>query len=149
MGHDHDFYWLFSHFWWLLFPLFWAVGRMVRLYWEHQRAGQALDVIRAYAAQGKEIPPEVVKILQQPTETSLRQATRSPRDKARSFMIGGFFFIAVAIGFCMLILGRIAGNEREAYVGMTFVVTILLGFAATFFITSYLYHRDSNRLDPP
>jgi hypothetical protein len=49
----------------------------------------------------------------------------------------------------VLILGRIAGDDREAYVGMGFVVVMFLGFAAAFFITSYLYNQDAKRLDPP
>jgi hypothetical protein len=147
---DHDFYWLFSHFWWLLFPLFWAIGRMIRVYLDHQRAGQALEVVRTYANQGKEIPPELLKVLQQPTDTALRLgAARSPRDKARMLMLVGFTSIALAAAFCVLIIGQIAGDDREAYVGMMFVVMLFLGVGAAFLATGYFYHRDAQQLDSP
>jgi hypothetical protein len=61
---DHDFYWLFSRFWWLIFPLFW-MGAMVMAHWSrHARANRALDIIKSYADQGKEPPPELLKGLQ-------------------------------------------------------------------------------------
>jgi hypothetical protein len=61
---DHDFYWLFSHFWWLIFPLFWMVAMMARLWSRHSRANRALDIVKSYADQGKDPPPELLKTLQ-------------------------------------------------------------------------------------
>jgi hypothetical protein len=61
---DHDFYWLFSRFWWLIFPLFW-MGAMVMAHWSrHARANRALDIVKSYADQGKEPPAELMKSLQ-------------------------------------------------------------------------------------
>ena len=57
---DHDFYWLFSRFWWLIFPLFW-MGVMVMAHWSrHNRANRALDIVKSYADQGKDNQPPVV-----------------------------------------------------------------------------------------
>ena len=61
---DHDFYWLFSRYWWLIFPLFWMCAAMARLWSRHSRANRALDIIKTYADQGKDPPPELVKGLQ-------------------------------------------------------------------------------------
>ena len=147
---DHDFYSLFSAYWWLLFPLGWAIFRLIRLSLEHKRASQALELIKTYSDQGKEVPPDLMKVLQQPTSIFNQwQAKGGPREKSRNLLIPGFIFVTIAAAFVVLIIGRIAGDEREAYVGMTFVVVILLGFAAAFFITFYLYHQDAKRLDPP
>jgi hypothetical protein len=50
-------------FWWLLFPLigfgfaFWAI------WLNHQRQKAAIDLLRTYASQGKDPPPELVKAL--------------------------------------------------------------------------------------
>jgi len=61
---DHDFYWLFSRFWWLIFPLFW-MGVMVMAHWSrHNRANRALDIVKSYADQGKDPPPDLMKNLQ-------------------------------------------------------------------------------------
>lgn len=60
---DHDFYDLFRHFWWLIFPLFW-MGAMVMAHWSrHARANRALDILKSYADQGKDPPPELLKSL--------------------------------------------------------------------------------------
>ena len=61
---EHDFTNLFSRFWWLIFPLFW-MGIMVMRHWSrHARANRALDIIKSYADQGKDPPPELLKNLQ-------------------------------------------------------------------------------------
>jgi hypothetical protein len=50
-------------FWWLIFPLigfgfaFWAI------WLNHQRHKAAIDLLRTYASQGKDPPPELVKAL--------------------------------------------------------------------------------------
>jgi hypothetical protein len=56
--HDDPF-----QFWWLIFPLigfgfaFWAI------WLNHQRQKAAIDLLRTYASQGKDPPPELVKAL--------------------------------------------------------------------------------------
>ena len=50
-------------FWWLIFPLigfgfaFWAI------WLNHQRQQATIDLLRTYASQGKDPPPELVKAL--------------------------------------------------------------------------------------
>jgi hypothetical protein len=61
---DHDFYWGFSHFWWLVFPLFWMVMALAWGWSRHSRANRALDIVKTYADQGKDPPPELLKNLQ-------------------------------------------------------------------------------------
>jgi len=61
---DHDFYWGFSRFWWLIFPLFWMIWAIGWSWSRHSRANRALDIIKSYADQGKDPPPELVKNLQ-------------------------------------------------------------------------------------
>ena len=60
---DHDFYWGFPHFWWLIFPLFWMIFALAWGWSRHSRANRALDIIKTYADQGKEPPPELLKNL--------------------------------------------------------------------------------------
>ena len=65
---DHDFYWGFPHFWWLIFPLFWMIFALAWGWSRHSRANRALDIIKTYADQGKEPPPELLKNLQGGTD---------------------------------------------------------------------------------
>jgi len=61
---DHDSYWLLSRFWWLVFPLFWMIMALVWGWQRHSRANRALDIIKSYADQGKDPPPDLLKGLQ-------------------------------------------------------------------------------------
>ena len=61
---DHDFYWAVSRFWWLIFPLFWMICALAWGWSRHSRANRALDIIKSYADQGKDPPPDLVKNLQ-------------------------------------------------------------------------------------
>jgi hypothetical protein len=61
---DHDFYWGFSRFWWLIFPLFWMIFALAVGWSRHSRANRALDIIKSYADQGKDPPPELLNGLQ-------------------------------------------------------------------------------------
>ena len=61
---DHDMYWGFSRFWWLIFPLFWMIFALAMGWSRHMRANRALDIIKSYADQGKDPPPDLVKSLQ-------------------------------------------------------------------------------------
>jgi hypothetical protein len=61
---EHDFYTLFSRFWWLIFPLFWMAAMVMAAWSRHARANRALDIVKSYADQGKDPPPELLKSLQ-------------------------------------------------------------------------------------
>jgi hypothetical protein len=61
---EHDFYNLFSRFWWLIFPLFWMVMGLAWGWSRHARANRMLDILKSYADQGKDPPPELMKSLQ-------------------------------------------------------------------------------------
>lgn len=59
---------LFQKFWWLIFPIM-AFGLSWFRTWEkHRRYTATLELLKTYATQGKELPPEIVKTLQQGTE---------------------------------------------------------------------------------
>jgi hypothetical protein len=141
---NHDFYSLFSHYWWLLFPLAWGIGAMVRAFLRHKRAQQTLEIVKTYADQGKEVPPEVLLLLQLPPDRKIR----SPVDLSRGFMFVGFICVAMAVAFPVLIFGQVKGDPQDFY-GLMFVAVLMAGFAVAFFITAYLVAKDRKRLDPP
>src|SRR3954470_14018654 len=108
-----DWYRLFAGFWWLIFPIGLGVAGMFRAWMRHKRAQQALEVIQAYAQQGKEIPPDILRVLQQP-----EQKSRSPLYGARGLTMVGFFCTAITLAFSVLIFGRVEGDDPEAFYGM-------------------------------
>lgn len=50
-------------FWWLIFPLMWFGFGFFGMALRYCRHKDAMDVLKTYAAQGKEPPPEVSRIL--------------------------------------------------------------------------------------
>ena len=54
---------LFVAYWWLIFPIGWFVLSIVRTALRHSYRRSTLDLLRNYAAQGKEPPPEVLALL--------------------------------------------------------------------------------------
>jgi hypothetical protein len=56
--HDDPF-----QFWWLIFPLIGFGFAFWSIWLNHQRQKAAIDLLRTYASQGKDPPPELVKAL--------------------------------------------------------------------------------------
>ena len=105
---EHDFYSLFSRFWWLIFPLFW-MGAMVMAQWSrHNRANRALDILKSYADQGKDPPPELMKSLQAGTDWGSRDncgwggGSWGWRYSPQRLLHRTFVFTALAIAFGIL-----------------------------------------------
>jgi hypothetical protein len=53
----------FFSFWWLIFPIMWFGFGLLGMVFRHRRHRDAMEVLKTYAAQGKEPPPEVSRIL--------------------------------------------------------------------------------------
>jgi hypothetical protein len=60
---------LFS-FWWLIFPIMWFGFGFFGMYLRHRRHRDAMEVLKTYAAHGKEPPAEVSRILSGASDTS-------------------------------------------------------------------------------
>ena len=60
----HGYGWFFFSFWWLIFPLMGFVFGGFGMWMSHRRSQQALDILKTYAEQGKEPPPEVMQAIQ-------------------------------------------------------------------------------------
>jgi len=50
-------------YWWLIFPVTWFAFGICRSLFRYQRQRDAMDVLRAYAANGREPPAEIRRIL--------------------------------------------------------------------------------------
>jgi hypothetical protein len=57
----NDFWW---GYWWLIFPVGWMIFRAWDRWLSYQRSRHALELMKQYAAQGKDPPPELVRQLQ-------------------------------------------------------------------------------------
>lgn len=86
---------LFRDFWWLIFPLFGMLMAVWGMFSSERRARNAIDLIRTYSDQGKEPPPELLKLV---TESERAPDLTSPgrqNSNAWSFVV----FAALAAGF--------------------------------------------------
>ena len=54
---------VFFSFWWLIFPIMWFGFGFFGMWLRHRRHRDAMEVLKTYAAQGKEPPAEVSRIL--------------------------------------------------------------------------------------
>jgi len=137
---DHDFYWGFSDFWWLIFPLFWMVAVMARLWSRHTRANRALDIIKSYADQGKEPPPELLKNLQGGTDGycgwggGWRYSTERRLHRA-------FVFTALAIAFGVLTFWNYDDGSRWHHHGLVIPMAIFAALAFSNFLSLLLMPR--------
>lgn len=142
-----ELYRLFANFWWLLFPLGWGIGGLIRLWLRHVRARQTLEVLKSYVDQGKEPPPELLKILQQ--DTSASQARRGEALHRSGFLwIPVFLFGALSCGFVFMALGRNADHDNQN--GLFFVAIVMAGLALGFLVANLLQKKasDQDRLLP-
>lgn len=59
---------IFRSYWWLLFPLSWFVIGGWNSWLNYRRSKDAMDLMRQYAAQGKEPPPDLMRTLSYPVD---------------------------------------------------------------------------------
>ena len=136
----HDLYWLFNRYWWLLFPLAWGIGQMIKSWERHKRATAALEVLQTFAAQGKEPPPELVAVLRQPDQADDR------KNREGSFRHYGwvpvFLFGALTLGFGVMAVFPPDKNIPVAV--MPFVALIMLGLCIGNLVAMKSYNKDRN-----
>ena len=132
----HDFTDLFSRFWWLLFPLAWAIGELSKSWMRH-------SVLKAYADQGKEPPAELIAILQQPEQHERRHRTRY----GHNGWVAVFLFGALAAGFVML--SQMPFQEMEGRSPLLIFVAIVMGGLCVGNLVAMLARGKQDRIDPP
>jgi hypothetical protein len=138
---DHDFYWLFSRFWWLIFPLFWMVMALAWGWSRHSHANRALDIIKSYADQGKEAPPELLKNLQNGPDGycgwggGWRYSTERRLHRA-------FVFTALAFAFgCLAFWRHDDGDHWHHMSGLIIPMAIFAALAFSNFLSLLLMPR--------
>jgi len=87
----------FARFWWLIFPVMGMVYGLVSMLQKDRAQTRAFDVLKAYAEQGKEPPPEVLKALSQADLPAGAEAHAG--GPATSAWWTFFVFLALTAGF--------------------------------------------------
>ena len=140
----HDFWWLFNRYWWLLFPLGWAIGQLVKNILRHKRAQAALEVLQSYAAQGKEPPAELVAVLRQPEQVEAR------RNRIGGYRHYGwvpvFLFGALACGFALMAV--FPPDKGIPVAVMPFVALLMAGLCIGNLVAMKAQQKDQER-NPP
>jgi hypothetical protein len=104
---DHDFYSFVTHFWWLIFPLFWVVAASFRIKARHEESLRLMEMIKSYTDQGKDPPAALMEALRAPVG---RQGDRyvepyyTHRLWRRAFLFG---FLCIAFAVLALSRGQI------------------------------------------
>jgi hypothetical protein len=138
---DHsEFYRLFNHYWWLIFPVGWGLAGLVRAYFRHQRAQQAMEVLKSYVDQGKEPPQELVTLFKASDRRS-----HTPQQTSRGLLLASLIFAALSVAFYVLRMARGVGIDADNDAGLLFVTTLMAGFAVAFFIGSLVTGRDARK----
>ena len=86
---------LFRHFWWLIFPLFGMFMGVLGMLHGSWRSRQAMGLIKSYVDQGKDPPPELIKIASGSSEYHVDYRVSRKHSNGWSFVV----FAAISAGF--------------------------------------------------
>lgn len=90
---------LFRDYWWLIFPIFGMAMAFWGMVQDDRRARNVLNVIRSYTDQGKEPPPELLKLAQEADENAFEVSAAANSDGPNSRAWTVVLFLALAAGF--------------------------------------------------
>jgi hypothetical protein len=85
----------FHDFWWLMFPLFGMLMAVMGMFQDDRRSQKTMDLIKSYVDQGKDPPPELLKLASQDADSA---AWRGSRDGSNSRAWSFIVFAALAAG---------------------------------------------------
>jgi len=144
MQQHSDFYLFITHFWWLIFPVMWAFAGMTRALLRHERANRTLDIVKSYIDQGKDVPPELLAVLQDRGPFGPgRRPWRRDCDHGWSRFI---LFATLAVGFGTMAWLRVATGEN-AYAGFIVLAIVMTGLALSSLVRAL--SRQDPILPPP
>jgi len=88
----------FHGYWWLMFPIFGMFIALIGMFQAEGRSRKVMELIKAYVDQGKEPPPELLKMARDPSDYDMSFHAPKPRhSNAWSFVV----FLALAAGFAV------------------------------------------------
>lgn len=87
---------LFRGYWWLMFPVFGMFIALIGMFQAENRSRQVMTLIKSYLDQGKEPPPELLKMAQERSDFEMDMGVPARRnDSSWTFVV----FLALAVGF--------------------------------------------------
>lgn len=128
--HDRDFVDFLFRFWWLVFPLGWLVFGLARMWLHHRRHNATLELLRTYAVQGKDPPPELLSVL----KVAVEPRNMRPRAWRRGLILG-----SLAVAFA--IAGTFGKEMGLGNVRSLFFVALILGALAVASLLTTLLDR--------
>lgn len=87
---------LFRGYWWLMFPVFGMFIALVGMFQAENRSRQVMKLIKSYLDQGKEPPPELLKMAQERSDYEMDMGVPAQR---QSGLWSFFVFLALTAGF--------------------------------------------------
>lgn len=86
----------FRDFWWLMFPVFGMFMAVIGMFQGENRNQEVMRLIKSYIDQGKEPPPELLKMAAQGSDYDMNMGAPMKRnDNAWTFVV----FLALSAGF--------------------------------------------------
>lgn len=87
---------LFRGYWWLMFPIFGMFIALIGMFQAEGRSRKVMELIKSYVDQGKEPPPELLKMARDPSDYDMSFSAPKPANSnAWSFVV----FLALTAGF--------------------------------------------------
>jgi hypothetical protein len=90
---------LFRDFWWLMFPIFGMFMAVWGMAQSDRRTRNMLDLIKSYTDQGKEPPPELLRLASQSLQDGAAQSNPTTRQNSSAWTL--IVFLAMSAGFGM------------------------------------------------
>ncbi len=90
---------LFRDFWWLMFPIFGMFMAVWGMAQSDRRTRNMLDLIKSYTDQGKEPPPELLRLASQSLQDGAPQSNPTTRQNSSAWTL--IVFLAMSAGFGM------------------------------------------------
>ena len=132
---------LFRSYWWLLFPLAFFVAQGWSSYMRYKRTKEKIDLLKTYAAAGKEPPANLVASLERDSERD-DEHDWTGGDDGESSTGGGnaflvFLFAGLAGVFAYAGYSGLIENVREEF----YFIAMILGVLAVAFLASAIFRR--------
>ena len=126
---------LFQSYWWLLFPFFWFIGAGWGSLMRFKRTQAKIDLIKTYAAAGKEPPAELIASLDAPDsadDDDSGYGGEGRRGGGRVFLVILFAGLAGVFAYTGY-AGWIGGVDTELY----FIAMIMGVMSLAFLVSSF------------
>ncbi|MEN0651806.1 MULTISPECIES: hypothetical protein [Hyphobacterium] len=135
-----DFADLFHSYWWLLFPLAFFLAQGWSSFMRYKRTKAKIELLKSYAAAGKEPPADLVASIDKDTERDDRHDWTSNGENEGSgggsaFLV--FLFAGLAGVFAYAGWSGLIGDVREEF----YFIAMILGVLAVAFLASAVFRR--------